>query len=152
MQELLRLIESPDIHGVVAKEFSRLMRPDNFADYILLQAFADTGTILYLPDGPIDFTSKSGRLFGTIRAAFAGAERREILDRMHDAKEALRRAGKHPGGQSSLPFGVTYTREQGWQYTAEAEKVKACFTLFLSGACSYSEIARRLNIPRSNLS
>jgi hypothetical protein len=34
MQELLRLIESPDIHGVIAKEFSRLMRPENFKDYV----------------------------------------------------------------------------------------------------------------------
>jgi hypothetical protein len=42
MQELLRLIESPDIHGVIAKEFSRVLRPENFKDYALLQAFVDT--------------------------------------------------------------------------------------------------------------
>jgi DNA invertase Pin-like site-specific DNA recombinase len=82
MQELLRLIESADIHGVVAKEFSRLMRPENFADYALLQAFVDTATVLYLPDGAIDFRSKSGRLFGTLRAAIAGLERTEILERV----------------------------------------------------------------------
>src|SRR5947199_8222956 len=75
IQELLRLIESPQIHGVVAKEFSRLMRPENFSDYVLLQAFADTKTILYLPEGPIDLSSKGGRLMGTIRAAIAGLER-----------------------------------------------------------------------------
>ena len=79
MQELLRLIESPEIHGVVVKEFSRLMRPENFADYALLQAFADTATVLYLPEGPIDFRSKYGRLFGALRAAIAGLERTEIL-------------------------------------------------------------------------
>src|SRR5437879_6414355 len=49
MQELLRLIEDPHICGVVAKEFSRLMRPEKFTDYALLQAFIDTGTVLYLP-------------------------------------------------------------------------------------------------------
>src|SRR5215469_8789326 len=96
MQELLRLIESSDIHGVIAKEFSRVMRPENFADYVLLQVFADTRTILYLPDGPIDFTSRSGRLLGTIRAAMAGLERWEILERSWAAKEEKRRAGKHP--------------------------------------------------------
>src|SRR5215510_11173481 len=74
MQELLTLIESPDIHGVVAKEFSRLMRPEKFTDYALLQHFIDTNTILYLPDGPIDLASKLGRFFGTIRAAIAGLE------------------------------------------------------------------------------
>jgi DNA invertase Pin-like site-specific DNA recombinase len=30
MQQLLKAIESPDIDGVVAREFSRLMRPENF--------------------------------------------------------------------------------------------------------------------------
>jgi DNA invertase Pin-like site-specific DNA recombinase len=39
MQRLLRLMESPSIEGVVAKEFSRLMRPDKFTDYALLQHF-----------------------------------------------------------------------------------------------------------------
>src|ERR1039457_5864851 len=54
MQELLQLIESSEIHGVVAKEFSRVIRPENFTDYGLLQTFIDTQTVLYLPDGPID--------------------------------------------------------------------------------------------------
>src|SRR5438270_6971808 len=69
--EIKRLVESmqsPDIHGVVTREFSRLMRPENFSDYALLQAFADTNTVLYLPDGPIDLGNKTGRLMGTIRA------------------------------------------------------------------------------------
>src|SRR5882757_576293 len=40
MQHLIRQIASPEIHGVVAREFSRLMRPENFSDYAMLQAFA----------------------------------------------------------------------------------------------------------------
>jgi DNA invertase Pin-like site-specific DNA recombinase len=151
MQELLRLIESPSIDGVVAKDFSRLFRPDKFTDLAVLQRFIDTNTDIYLPDGRMDLSSKMGMFTGTIRAAFAGLERREILDRMRDAKEAIRRAGKHPGGQSSLPFGVEYSEEKGWKFTAEAEKVKHAFALFLSGNRSYVEIAGELNIPRSSL-
>ena len=30
MQELMRMMETPEIHGVVTKEFSRLMRPEKF--------------------------------------------------------------------------------------------------------------------------
>ncbi len=150
MQELLKLMEEPEICGVVAKEFSRLMRPENFADYVLLQHFIDTGTVLYLPEGPIDLASKHGRLYGTIRAAMAGVERREIIERMQDAKEALRRAGKHPSGWISLPYGVHYSKEQGWSYAAEAEKVKQAFACFLSGK-GYTMIANELNIPRANI-
>ena len=151
MQELLRLMESPDIHGVVTKEFSRLMRPEKFTDYALLQHFIDTATVLYLPDGPIDLASKSGRLLGTIRAAVAGLERREILDRMNDAKESMRRAGKHAGGESSLPYGVSYSPKSGWFYTADAEKARAAFRLFLSGETSYTSLSQKLHIPRTNV-
>lgn len=151
MQDLLMLIKSPDIHGVVTKEFSRLFRPDNYNDYWLLQQFSETQTLLYLPDGPIDLSSKSGGLLGTIRAAIAGMERREIIDRMRDAKESMRRMGKHPGGDSSLPFGVGYSKERGWYFTAEAEKVKQAFSLFLSGETSYTRIGSQLNISRTNV-
>jgi DNA invertase Pin-like site-specific DNA recombinase len=151
MQELLRLMESSDIHGVLTKEFSRLIRPEKFTDYALLQHFIDTNTILYLPDGPIDLTSKTGRLLGTIRAAMAGMERREILERMQDAKESMRRAGRHPGGNPSLPYGVEYSPTAGWHYTPEAAKVREAFSLFLSGTTSYTDISARLNIPRTNV-
>jgi len=145
MQELLRMMESPEIHGVVTKEFSRLMRPEKFTDYALLQQFTDTGTVLYLPDGPIDLASKSGRLLGTIRAAIAGHERREILERMNDAKESMRRVGKHAGGESSLPYGVAYSPKTGWSFTADAEKVRTAFRLFLSGERLASLLHRALD-------
>ena len=93
MQELLRLIESPDIHGVVAKEFSRLMRPDNFKDYALLQAFVDSDTVLYLPDGPLDLASAMGGLMGMIRAGMARIERRRNSD-AHERREGSDAAGR----------------------------------------------------------
>src|SRR5580692_695872 len=42
MQQLIRRMQSPEIHGVVAREFSRLMRPENFEDFALLQAFVES--------------------------------------------------------------------------------------------------------------
>lgn len=152
MQDLLQLIGDPNIDGVVTKEFSRLMRPENFADYAILQRFAETGTALYLPDGVLDLSSESGKLLGPIRATFAGAERRQIIKRMMDAKEAMRRAGKHPNGPITVPYGVAHTKKDGWSYTPEIEKVKQIFALFGSGTAGYAEIARRLNLARPNVS
>jgi DNA invertase Pin-like site-specific DNA recombinase len=151
MQELLRLIDSPDIEGVVMKEFSRLIRPDKFTDFTLLGVFIETKTLLFLPDGPLDLCTKTGQFMGTIRAAVAGLERQEIRDRMLDAKEAMRRVGKHPGGSSTLPYGVGYSKARGWHYTAEAAKVKKAFEMFLSSQFAYAEIARELNIPRTSV-
>ena len=152
MQRLLKIIKDPSIHGVLVREFSRVMRPDKFADYILLQAFEDTDTILYLPDGPIDFSSKSGRLLGSIRAAIAGLERSEILERVWSAKEEKRRAGKHPQSQITLPFGVGYDRQsETWFFKPEAEKVCEAARLILAGETSYKDVGRIVGIDAFNL-
>ena len=150
MQRLLRIIESRMVHGVVVREFSRVMRPDNFADYVLLQAFQDSGTVLYLPDGPIDFESKTGRFMGSIRAAMAGLERTEILERIWTAKEEKRRAGKHPQSQITLPFGVGYEpKTRQWSYKPEVEKVREAARLFLSGETSYKTSVGKSESMRS---
>jgi DNA invertase Pin-like site-specific DNA recombinase len=152
IHELFRLMASPDIHGVVAKEFSRLMRPENFADYAIMQEFVNTKTVLYLPDGPLDFSSDTGQLLAPIRAAVAGMERRQILARMNDAKEEMRRAGRHPGGSATLPFGVGYEGAgRKWYYTAEAEKIREAYRLVHKTALPYSQIAEELNLPRTSL-
>lgn len=150
MQALVQAIRSPEIHGVVAREFSRLMRPENFADYALLQCFADTDTILYLPEGPLDFNSKAGRLMGTLRAAIAGMERTEILERIWTAKEEKRRRGELAQSQVVLPFGVGYEVGRGFFYLPEAERVREAFRLFVSGEqrC-YTELAKLVGVtPR----
>jgi DNA invertase Pin-like site-specific DNA recombinase len=149
MQELVRLIQSPTIDGVVAREFSRLMRPDNFADYALLQGFSDSKTVLYLPEGPIDFNNKTGRLMGTIRAAMAGMERTEILERIWSAKEEKRRRGELAQSSIVLPFGVGYEKEKGFYYKPEAELVREAFRHFLAGNQSYAQLAKTVGVtPR----
>lgn len=144
MRELISLMQDSEIHGVIAREFSRLMRPENFGDYALLQAFADTNTILYLPEGPIDFASKTGRLLGTIRAAIAGMERTEILERIWTAKEEKRKAGGFGQSKACLPYGVTF--DGLWSYTADSVRVREAFRLLLSGSTSYSSIGRSVGI------
>jgi DNA invertase Pin-like site-specific DNA recombinase len=151
MQELLKLVEKPEIEGVVAREFSRIMRPDRFTDFVLFQIFQDSQTTLYLADGPIDWATNSGRLVGTIRAAVAGLERREMLDRTWATKEEKRRVGKHANGQHMLPFGVGYDEVQGWFYKPQAQKVKMAFRWLLSGKMSYRKIAGKLGVSDAGL-
>lgn len=147
IHELLTLMQSPEIHGVVAREFSRLMRPENYADYALLQVFVDTNTWLYLPEGPINFASTDGRLLGTLRAAMAGVERMDMLKKSWTAKEEKRRRGELANNSNILPFGVAYP----WAYTADAEKVREAFRLFLSGETSYTEVGKKVGIPMPNI-
>ncbi|MDQ3917898.1 MAG: recombinase family protein [Acidobacteriota bacterium] len=146
MQELLKLIESPSIHGVVAREFSRLMRPENYSDYALLQAFVDTNTLLYLPDGAIDFRSKMGRVVGTMQAVFAGVQRLEFLENIWNAKEEKRRKGGFAQSRVCLPYGVGFDERTGWHYTAKAERVREAFRRLLAGNSSYTELADFLGV------
>lgn len=149
IRRLLQMIESPEIHGVVTREFSRLMRPENFSDYALLQAFVDSRTVLYLPEGPLDLTSKTGRLMGTIRAAIAGLERTEILERIWTAKEEKRRRGELAQSTVVLPFGVGYDKEQGFFYKPESERVREAFRQFLAGNQSYRALSKLVGVtPR----
>jgi DNA invertase Pin-like site-specific DNA recombinase len=146
MRDLVSRIASPSIHGVVAREFSRLMRPEDFGDYALLQAFVNTQTVLYLPDGPIDFSTGTGRLLGVLRAAIAGNERIEILNRMWAAKEERRRAGGFSQSPVCLPYGVGYDSTAGWHYTAKAERVREAFRRLLAGSSSYTELSVLLGV------
>ena len=151
MHRLIALLRTKRYHGVVAREFSRLMRPENFYDMGLLQEFVDAKAVLYLPEGPMDFSSKSGRLMGTIRAAMAGAERTELLERSWSAKEEMRRSGKCPSGYITWPFAVAYDDARGWHYTHDAEKVREAFRLFTSGVTSFTVIARETGLSRTAL-
>jgi DNA invertase Pin-like site-specific DNA recombinase len=147
MQEMIRLMNDPEIHGVIAREFSRLMRPENFADYALLQSFVDTTTILYLPDGPIDFSSDSGMILGTVKATMGGIERKEMKKKIWAARESKRRNKELGGSRVILPYGVTYP----WAWTADAEKVREVFRMFLSGHTNYVELSKVLDLTTPGL-
>jgi site-specific DNA recombinase len=151
MHRLIELLRTKRYHGVVAREFSRLMRPENFYDMGLLQEFVYANAILYLPEGPMDFSSKTGRLLGTIRAAMAGAERTELLERSWGAKEEMRRAGKCPSSDITWPHGVAYHEDNGWHYTPEAEQVLKAFQLFTQGHVNYTALSQKTGLTRTAL-
>ncbi|MDR3724097.1 MAG: recombinase family protein [Terracidiphilus sp.] len=149
IQHLVEQMQSSDVGAVVTRKFSRLMRPEKFSDYALLQAFADSHTKLYLPDGPIDFGEKGGRLIGTIRAAIAGLERSEIRERCWRGKEEKRKAGKKDS--PTVPFGVGYSKQRVWFYTDNSLKVKRAFEMILSGVTRQSTLARETGLSRGSI-
>lgn len=151
IQEMLRLMNDSEIHGVIVREFSRLMRPDNFADYAMLQAFIDSETILYLPEGPIDFATDSGLIHGSLRAMMGGLERRDLVKKMWRIKEQKRREGGFSQSKNCLPFGVDFVSGEGWHYTGDAARVAEAFRLILGGCVSYSSLASQLGLQTYNL-
>jgi DNA invertase Pin-like site-specific DNA recombinase len=141
--ELIQLMQSGRIQGVVSREFSRLMRPDNFGDYVLLGAFQNSKSLLWLPEGPINLNEKNGRLMASMQAAIAGFERSTIRERLHRGNEENRKSGGRFA--STLPKGVGHSKQQGWYYTEEAHQVKHAYEMVLSGE-SLNDVAKHLGM------
>ena len=148
VKELLSLIESPDIAGVVVADWDRLIRLDNFRDFALLQHIKETDTLIYLPDQVIDLNTQSGFLIGGFQSIISGNELSQIKKRMLKGKEIKRKNGEHPNSLISLPLGVSYDySEKKFFYTHDVHKVKRLFELFYAqGIHNYRELERMTGI------
>lgn len=56
IQKLIDLMATKSIDGVVVSDLDRLIRPDNYDDYSLLQRFKESGTLIYTHDQVLDLT------------------------------------------------------------------------------------------------
>lgn len=148
IQELLGLIRSDEIKGIVIADLDRLMRLDDFRDLALFQHIRETDTLIFLPDQVIDLNTQSGFLLGGVQAIISGNELTQIKKRMLAAKEIKRRQGEHPNNLKSLPMGVSYDYlGRRYFYTDEVQKVQLLFKYFAQdGIINYRELERQTGI------
>jgi DNA invertase Pin-like site-specific DNA recombinase len=151
MKQLQQIVKSGECHGIVCKEHTRLMRPEDFGDYALLQVLKEARVMLYTPDGVIDVTTPNGQFLATVQFGLAGLERNIIRDRMVSSREQLRRDGRNASAPHTWPMGVAWDKERGWYWTADIEKVVRLFELFTSGITSYGELNRLTGISYYNI-
>jgi site-specific DNA recombinase len=153
VKELLQLIKSPDVSGIIVADWDRLIRLDNFRDFALLENLKETHTKIYLPDQEIDLNTQAGFLSGGIHSIISGNELTQIKKRMIQAKEVKRRNGEHPNNLLSLPMGVSYRYEaREYFYTDEIQKVKELFNLFVNeGVQGYGELEKLTGIRRRTI-
>lgn len=149
MARVLELITSGQARGVVLAEYSRLFRPDRWTDLRVLQTFADHSANIYLPSGPLDLLTEAGFVNATVYNMVSALERRRIRERMHRGKEEVRRRLGHAHGRMCLPLGVAYSREEGWSYTPDIDRVRKVFRLFLAGERNMEEVGRRAGVART---
>lgn len=146
--EIIQLVASGVISGLVISDLDRLFRPDQPTDYAILQTFKDTGAIIYSGDTTYDLGSKDGMLFSGIRATIAGYELALIKERMHGAKEAKRKQGKCPTNRYTLPLGASYDRAaERFCYNEQISLVQELFRLVdEEGIRNYTEMERRTGV------
>ncbi len=148
VKDMISIICRKEVGGVVIADWDRLIRPDNFKDFALLQHFKESQTLIFLPDQTIDLNTASGFLTGGFQSIISGNELVQIKKRMLTAKEIKRRRGEHPNNLKSLPLGVSYDYLQHkYYYTDKVQEVKMLFEYFVQhGILNYRELERRTGI------
>ncbi len=147
IQEILRLVATKVVTGLVVADLDRLFRPDEPTDYAILQNFKDTGAIIYSGDTEYDLGSKDGMLFSGIRSAISAWELGLMNERQKGACEAKRRMGHCPTNALTLPLGLSFDREQlRFYYNEKIVTVIELFRLYDSGVRNYHELERRTGV------
>lgn len=146
--EILRMVSSGIVDGLVLADLDRLFRPDRPDQFAILQTFKDSGATIYSGDTTYDLGSKDGLLFSGIRATIAGYELALIKERMMGAKEAKRKQGKCPTNQYTLPLGVAYDRpNEKFFYDEQIGIVQELFRLVdEDGLRSYTEMEKKTGV------
>lgn len=143
--EILQLVSSGVVTGLVVADLDRLFRPSEPTDYAILQVFKDTGAIIYSGDTEYNLQSKDSALFANIRSAISGFELQLMRERQEGAKEARRRAGKCATPLHTLPLGISYNHKtERWSFNEKVATVVELFRLVdEEGICNYCELERR---------
>lgn len=121
-------IESGKLDVILCSKLDRLFR--NTRDFLDTSDYFDEKNINFVClDGNIDTSTPSGRVYSTIRAAFAQFERETTADRVRDVMKSRAEQGKWNGGPS--PYG--YRNENKLLVLDEKESlvVKKIYDLYL---------------------
>jgi len=155
-QELLQLLGQ--VEAVISADFARLMRVDTWQSLGVLDRFAQHRCLLITESQTFDWADAGQALSGGLFALLASHDRRTTLHKLNSAKELLRKAGKNPCGDHSLPRGLRYDRKtQKFFYDpVEILKVQEAFRLLDpagdgEGLTNLTAVARRLGWKRGGL-
>ena len=153
VQRMMDMLRGQSIKGVVVADLDRLVRPERFGDFALLDIFKDTGAKLYSGSRILDFSDDATFMVGGIEGLFAGMERRMIKKRMQDAKEEKRKRGKHPNSTITLPRGIGYDRkaEKFTLTTGLADVMEAFRIVDEEGNSNLCAVGRRVGIQSRTL-
>lgn len=148
--QVLGDLRSGRARAVIVADFDRLFRRGRFSDYAILDAFAETGSVLFTAGGVYDPAEDAGALMSVLQGELSGQERRRIIERTRRGRERKRREhGIRAEGTVGMPRGVRFDRRTGWTYVfPEAERVREVFRVWLEsdGTLPFAAIARRTGI------
>src|SRR4030095_10118011 len=139
---------------VVLAEQSRLFRPGTFRDYGIPEHFRIPGALIFTPTARIDVRTREGRQSVLLNGMMSGEELHTLRERCDGAKQEIREAGLHPGGNQNLPRGVKYVRERNdngklvgerWIHDGvDSERMRIAYRLLVQEDLPFTHIAERI--------
>lgn len=153
MRQMVAMVESGQVDVVVVSEFSRILRPDDLSSFSSLDVFSRNNVLLDCGGSIHDLKSPEGFLAGGLMALLGGHERKTLVRRMIQSKEASRAKGLCPGSNLTLPLGLQYDRANNrYYYGSEIWRVQEAFRLLdEEGLRNLSEVGRRTQIHHRTL-
>jgi DNA invertase Pin-like site-specific DNA recombinase len=154
-KQLRLVVKSGACRGLIMKDSSRLLRPDNFEDYEILELLRTHKVRLYTESGVTDLDSNQDRFMATVMLGVSGLERGVIRERTMGGKKAKRSRGEFVAGKASIPFGLTIEQVgKARRYGVDPIKIKQVirlFALFTGGQTSFRELAASTGIPYDSI-
>jgi DNA invertase Pin-like site-specific DNA recombinase len=159
IERLRELLRTGDFHGVVMVEDTRLMRPNEPEDQVLLQVFKDEKITIYTKTGAFDMGSPEGLMIFQMLSIIGGREREVIKLRTYSKRLKLRARGLCPSSERTVPYGITRVRYRDveadrWAYgydDAKINQVRRAFELVVEGKTNYFEIAKESKLAYAGL-
>jgi DNA invertase Pin-like site-specific DNA recombinase len=162
VQRMRQIIEIEGCKDVLLKEPTRLMRPECYSDFRILDFFREHNVLLHSERHTWDLNEESDRMYFGMEMQMSGAERRRIIERTYGERQRIRAAGgcasPHTGPNSTLPLEIGWnpkptendpdTRHPGHFFPVEplAEQVRHLFKLFTSGITGFRQLAKATGI------
>jgi hypothetical protein len=151
-QEIFRDLKSGAADGVIVAEQSRLVRPQHWADFAVLDHFKRNRRLIWTPTECIDPNTQAGWYTLTVGGMVSGGELQNMVDRFQRGKKVFHLSGRHASSDEALPRGVQYVRTRDprtgktvawrWQHDGfYSERMKKAFGLLVSTNLSFEAMA-----------
>ncbi len=134
-------IEQGKLNVILCTKLDRLFR--NTKDFLDTSDYFEQKNIMFVClEGSIDTTNPAGRVFSTMRAAFAQFERETTAERVRDVMKSRAEQGKYNGGIS--PFGYIAEDKKLVINLQEGELVKEIYSRYIENR-SILAVTHKLN-------
>jgi hypothetical protein len=154
-QHIFAALKSGEAKGVIVAEQSRLVRPQYWQDFAILDHLKRNHCCLYTPTERIDANTQAGWYTLTVGGMVSGGELQNMVDRFQRGKRIFHQSGRWASSDAANPRGVDYIRTRDpktgkvvgfqWRHDGiDSERMRKAFGLLISANLSFEEIAARI--------